>query len=269
MTANHTLKTILIFICATSFISCKNIDKNESFKIENDTIYKYFDDQKAMIAQKKWQLNDSTSYIMFYDQKGLLKSEGTVLYDSLKFGIWNLFTNESAENFKKVREYKIIKGKEYSNQEWVINTENDTVMGHFISHNPIKDEYMVGDTIEIQFYYPLPVISKNSELYLVHAKDGNFNKTFSNIDSLTLDTVSNVYRINKFKDNNLSQYKRAVYMNYILESTGEKNIRNIFHERFDTIYNDTSSTSFIDIYFDKEINVKDTIENMKDEISQK
>lgn len=261
MTANHilTLKIVLIFICVTSLINCKHIDKNESFGTNNDTIYKYFDDQKSVIKQKKWQLDDSTSYVMNFNKNGLLKSKGTVLYDTLKFGKWFYLKKKSNEKIKEIREYKIINGKEYLNQDWVVNNENDTVMGHFISHNPLKDEYFIGDTIEVEFYYPKPLMSKNSELYLIYAKEGNFNNTFSNINSLTLDTVPNVYRLNNLKDNKLSKYKRSVYRKYILKSKGKTHLRNIFLEKFDTIYNDTLSTSFIDIYFEKEIYVKDTI----------
>src|SRR5690606_32995386 len=73
--SNHTFKTILIFLCATSLISCKHTDKNESFETNNDTIYKYFEEQNSVIKQKKWPLNDSTSYVMYFNDKGRLKSE--------------------------------------------------------------------------------------------------------------------------------------------------------------------------------------------------
>jgi hypothetical protein len=264
---NFTLFSILI--CGSPFLSCKNFQNEKNAKIYNDTIYEYFDDENSKLKQKKWKTNDSLSYVINFNNKGKVKSKGRILFDSLKFDKWTYFITDQEENYKEIREYKLIDGKEYLNQDWLINSKNDTVMGHFISHNSLKDEYVIGDTIEVQFYYPKPLMSKNSELYLVYAKEGNFNNTFSNINSLTLDTLSNVYRLNYLMDNKFNQYKRSVYRNYILKSTGKNHIRHIFLEKFDTIYNDTLSTSFVDIYFEKEIYVKDTIENMKDEISQK
>ena len=160
--------------------------------------------------------------------------------------IKNIFYDNGKLNKNKLRE------------SWIIKNNNDTIGGHFITHNLFKDKYIYKDTIEVQFYYPEPLMSKNSELYLVYAKDGKFNHTFSNINSLNLDTLPNVYRINEMEDNNLSQYKRVVYQNYIFESPGTKYIRNIFLERFDTIRNNIESKSFIDIYFEKKIQVIDT-----------
>lgn len=251
---------LLIFIFLGVFTSCtKQNNKNKAHQISKDTIYKFYDEKDSIIKLKAWNINDSVFYLVNFDKRGQIKSKGSVLHDSIEYGKWIYYKNRANEKIKEIKEYKLIDGDVILNQDWIVNAKNDTIWGRHITHTQFKDSYTVGDTVEIKYYYPMTLISENSELYLVLSKKGNFNKTFSNIESLTLDTIPNVYRINKYKDKSYRKYKRAVYLSYVLDSVGKKNIRHIFLERFDTIYNDTSSTSFTELYFDKEIFVKDSI----------
>lgn len=82
----------------------------------------------------------------------------------------------------------------------------------------------MGDTLNIKFYNPNPLLDEKIELIILHPKKDNFDLYFSNRNKVELDTVWSIYKYNsqQLKD---SIYRRIAEMNYILNSSGKKNIR--------------------------------------------
>lgn len=252
-----------LFVTILLLHSCKNSNKTDSkndTKKAEDTIYVFYNNSnKGNLKQRIIKVNDSIDKVEYFFRNGLIDKEGEILYDKYKYGKWVYYAYENENYDKQIIEYKFIDSIEYLNQIWYVDSFNDTIGGNYLKHTKINNNYMLGDTLNIQFYMHTPLVNNDAKLNLIYATNEKFNLFFSNQNEIEKDTVMSIYEINNLKGNELEKYKRWVDMNYILTKKGKHWIRNILVEKFDSIYGDTLSSQIRKVYFEKKIHVIDTI----------
>ncbi len=72
-----------------------------------------------------WDSESSKIKQVEYFPNGVVKKEGFIIDKILKTGKWNFYNKKGKLDF--IREYKIIRGKQYLNQVWKIGDSGDTL----------------------------------------------------------------------------------------------------------------------------------------------
>ncbi|MFC5044524.1 toxin-antitoxin system YwqK family antitoxin [Aquimarina hainanensis] len=90
-----------------------------------DTLYFYFDNIEKQIEETQFYLMNNSIFYKKYHKSGKLHRVGVFDKNDQKTGIWKNYDKDGHHTFTK--EYKIIDGKEYTNQMWVTLPGGDTL----------------------------------------------------------------------------------------------------------------------------------------------
>lgn len=90
-----------------------------------DTLYFYFDNIEKQIEETQFYLMNNSIFYKKYHKSGKLHRVGVFDKNDQKIGVWKNYDKDGHHTFTK--EYKIIDGKEYTNQMWVILPGGDTL----------------------------------------------------------------------------------------------------------------------------------------------
>lgn len=195
-----------------------------------------------------------------YFQKDIGKSDNILsegpLQDNKKVGKWKYYDNDKGY-IKEIREFFIIKGSTYLNQNWLLNEEQDTLLkgNHY--------KMMSSDTLDyeqqrVYFFLKQPYFSYDSNLIvLIPRNDDELEDDFSNENIIKWDTIDNL--ANRFR--NQEKYgdrNHDVVFDLDYLSVGKKRLRGILVEK-QNIKTDTSNYEFVtrNIYFDKEFYIEE------------
>jgi len=86
-------------------------------------------------------------------------------------------------------EYFKIDGKEYANQIWLVDKNNDTIGGNYFK-SLINDTTSLGEITRLKFILIEPCISSESDMFILLPRDDEkLANDFSNIFKLELDTM--------------------------------------------------------------------------------
>ncbi|AUP80905.1 hypothetical protein [Flavivirga eckloniae] len=139
------------------------------------------------------------------------------------------------ENIKdSIVEYIKIDGKEYTNQIWIVDKNNDTVGGNYYE-TYIMDTTKLGEVTKLQFTLTKPTIKWESDMFVVlPLEEDKLAKDFSNLSEIKLDTFHSL------KNDGISNDKLldlGLPLNHIAEfgieysTSGKKRIRGLIVER--------------------------------------
>ncbi|QKX03482.1 hypothetical protein HN014_00630 [Aquimarina sp. TRL1] len=90
-----------------------------------DTLYFYFDNIEKQIEETQFYLMNNSIFYKKYHKSGKLHRVGVFDKNDQKTGVWKNYDKDGHHTFTK--EYKIIDGKEYTNQMWVTLPGGDTL----------------------------------------------------------------------------------------------------------------------------------------------
>lgn len=148
-------------------------------------------------------------------------------------GIWK-FNLDNGSVRDSIVEYLKIDGKEYANQIWLVNKNNDTIGGNYFNIY-LNDTTKLGDVTRIKFELIEPAISKDSDIYVLLPVDGRKLKDdFSNFFDLDLDTIQSL------KNDGIPHPELTdlgLNLNHIIEfgieyaKTGEKRVQGVISEK--------------------------------------
>ncbi len=141
----------------------------------------------------------------------------------------------SDENIKdSIVEYLKINGKEYANQIWIVDKNNDTIGGNYYD-TFIMDTTKLGEITKLQFTLTKPTIKWESNMFVVlPLEDDKLKEDFSNLTEIKLDTF------HSFENDGISNDKLLdlnLPLNHIAEfgieysTPGKKRIRGLIVER--------------------------------------
>lgn len=195
-----------------------------------------------------------------YFQKDIGKSDNILsegpLQDNKKVGKWKYYDNDKGY-IKEIREFFIIKGSTYLNQNWLLNEEQDTLLkgNHYKMMSPDTLDY---EQQRVYFFLKQPYFSYDSNLIvLIPRNDDELEDDFSNENIIKWDTIDNL--ANRFR--NQEKYgdrNHDVVFDLDYLSVGKKRLRGILVEK-QNIKTDTSNYEFVtrNIYFDKEFYIEE------------
>lgn len=205
-------------------------------------------------------------YVKNYRDNKNLKSEGNLNNNELPFGKWKYYN--SYGQLDRIKEYEIIKGETYLNQDWFFNGEGDTISnkGSYYSIDFEKDTINLNEPVKAILTLNQPLFkNKNSSVKVIIPKDysDNFNSDFSNEMDVNSDTI---YDLNIEIEHRQvlglkADFRRNVIFGRYYNTPGLKKLRGIIIE----YYQDKSSILSKDTlkyfenkkYFEKEIFVND------------
>lgn len=131
-------------------------------------------------------------------------------------------------------EYLIIDGKEYANQIWLVNKNNDTIGGNYFK-SWVKDSTKLGETTRLRYELIKPTISYESDMYILIPKNENELKNdYSNLFDIKLDTLLSL-KNDGIPHPEISELNLP--LNHIVEfglkygKPGEKRVRGVIIER--------------------------------------
>ena len=284
----YSLLTILLIL----LISCNNIEKEKEYytngnlkyevTINNDSYngnYKeYYEDgalrvegsfkdnlkqglftqyykttDKLLKTETLWK-NDTSYYQKNIGESGNILSEGA-LDNNRKVGKWKYY-DENKGYLKEIQEFLIIKDSTYLNQNWLLNSEQDTLAkgNHY--------KMMSSDTLNyeqqrIYFFLKQPYFSYDSDLIVcIPRNDEELEDDFSNENTIKWDTLDNL--ANRFRNQGkYSTRNHDVIFDLDYLSAGKKRLRGVLIEK-QNIKSDTAIYDFATrkIYFDKEFYIK-------------
>jgi antitoxin component YwqK of YwqJK toxin-antitoxin module len=229
-----------------------------------DTSFYYYKSPVERIQFKRfWANNDSIKQIEFY-QNGTIKKEGIVDNNFLKYGNWRFY--DKNERLDIIREYRIINNEQYLNQEWNINKNKDTLFkgSKYIEIQIAEDTIIIGNPIQAIAYLKAELFKdKSSEIFvcLPNGESVNFNKDFSNLKEIKLDTFYNLQHDLKNKNifnDGFNKQHTAVFGKWFKNSTGLKNIRGFVEEYYPI---DSNGFKQNKTFFEFQVYVKDTVDN--------
>ncbi len=289
-------RTILIIIISLLLLNCKkeNDDAIRYYKSKNIALKIFFDSKNKF--SKSIQYYDTVGnleYKIVYRKKEydsivykyknkLTYKKGLQDFKGRKFGNWNRYTNNGL--LSETREYFIIENDYLINRQWYFDKKGDTLWfaKKFNRYNQkefsndtlasrnssmIRFKIYSKDTIDIDEPFAACVICNspllreyNSQIIMLLGKENqNFNKTFSNVREVKLDTFHNL---------NLDKINRKNFVkanpNYVaafgrwFDKPGKKVLRGYMLEYYDRkpTAKDSSIRGERKVYFEKEIFVK-------------
>ncbi|WP_103863454.1 hypothetical protein [Aquimarina sp. I32.4] len=207
-----------------------------------DSVYYYRDNPKNDLEMVKlFHDNGYTSYKDFHENSSL-KKEGMADNNDRKIYTWTHYDKQG--NKEKIAEYKIIKGKQYTNQLWYLLPSGDTLnTGISMKHEITPKKLQLGDSIRLFFQSDVAQFGDTSDFTVTIPKDytkQNFTPDFSNTEdeyrkpgkyskhiySLKYD---NTYPTEKETIDTTDHYKTVVF--YIKpKRVGKDTIRGYFRE---------------------------------------
>ena len=149
-----------------------------------DTLYYFRNDTKNDIEIKKIYVKNQQLYYEDFYRNGLTKQKGLQSKNEQRIGIWKNYDKKGNLHF--VKEYKIIKGIEHTNQMWVMLPSGDTLTtGVSIKYRFDKDQLRLSDSIFCFFQLDDSAFkhTDTTTVAVVLPKDytrANFNPDFSN-----------------------------------------------------------------------------------------
>ena len=237
-------KYFLFLICLT-IISCKDTKKEyyENGKLKAIYILKdgvlidssiFYNKEKSFIEKINYYLPNDSIRTKFLNENGKVESTG-LFFKNQKYGKWKYFSKEGY--LQKVFEYKNIEGKQYTNQGWQFNSNGDTIMGlgNYYKLKPLPKSIKLSEKLIMDFEYK-PLLSENSTTTIYMSSE--INNDFSNLNSITLDTVS------------LPSEGAIIEMSF--KSKGEKKLRGFIKESI--VGGETTKSKYT--YFDFKVIVE-------------
>lgn len=164
--------------------------KNDNYKsiynyiykrdIDSSIIYYYKEDYSKYKTIDLFFKTERKKYIFY--KNGKVKEEG-VLLNNIKIGKWNFYSDEGKLELSK--EYTIIKGESYVNQEWHFNEDQKLTYGgsDFYEIKFDNDTIKVGEEFKAIINLPVPFFKKRKSKILVciAANDSiDFTSDYSN-----------------------------------------------------------------------------------------
>lgn len=251
----------------------KSLKLDDSLKVYYDTLPK--------ILKELYLKNGD---VVKYYKNGNFFLKGKLNNDKQRIGEWEFYTREGS--LSEIREYYIIEGKSYVNQNQYIAKDDEYWLTYknrdfnfynqeeFLSDTINSDmsryaEFIArNDTIYLNkpwkaacFYYTPLFRDKNSQAVIILSTDDNiFNEDFSNMNEVKKDTF---YSLAKDIENKKwfpeDDPDYTVVFGRWFDTPGEKIIRGYLSEFYTEQKADTTKTKESLIFFEKTIYVKDTI----------
>ncbi len=226
--------------------------KNGKF-VDTSTFYRV----NGSVRMRKIWIDSIYHKEILYNKSGIIKAMGNMNDDDLKIGKWSFF-KEGKLNF--IREYKIIRGKEYLNQQWQLNEKGDTIYesSKYFKIQALTDTINKGEAfLGAAFLRSHFFKGKPSEILICLPKNEteNFNEDFSNEKEILLDTFYNIQHDIKNQKNFEGHSKpySAAFGKWFKTTTGKKNIRGFIEE----YYKEKDSVKSTKMYFDIPIYIQD------------
>jgi len=175
---------------------------NEKLKLEHffqeniniDTSFYYYKTPVEQLMFKRiWHSKDSIEQIEYYDD-GTFEKKGFVDNAFRKYGKWSFYDKSGILDV--VREYYLVNGEQYLNQEWYLNKNGDTLyyQSHYIKMIIPRDTFPLNKPVKALAILESSIFyEKNSEICVLLPSDGySFNEDFSNEEEIKLDTFHNL-----------------------------------------------------------------------------
>ncbi|WP_108868851.1 hypothetical protein [Aquimarina aquimarini] len=145
-------------------------------------IVEYYEGSKNKI-HKTIHRKSKYDSIVYKHKNGKISLTGKATFNNKKYGIWKF--QDQQGNKEKVAEYKIIQGKQYTNQLWYLLPSGDTLnQGTNMKYKIAPRKVKLGDSIRFFFQSDVAEHPNESDFVIVIPKDytqKNFNTDFSNI----------------------------------------------------------------------------------------
>lgn len=220
----------------------------------------------ACNTEKKQPTKEVSKEKEEYYSNGSLKSKGLTRKDGKPIGLWEYYDEQG--NIERIAEYIEVQNKSFLNQDWVINNEGDTINSKSCYYNLLleKDTISLNEPIKAKIDMTAPFFKgKYSETYVIIPKDYsvNFNKDFSNIEQVDLDTIYNLEFNPELKEKLelTTNWGKTVIFGRYFETPGPKKLRGILVEFNikDSILPDSTRLNYWTHkkYFEREITVKE------------
>lgn len=234
----------------------------ESGNMKDSSVYYYKAPKNKIKFIRYWQPDNNIKEVNF-NIGGQIESEGYLVQDSLRIGKW-VFYDEN--NMKRIREYKMINGESYTNQEWFVDNSGDTLnYGNFFSIIYNKDTVLVGEPVKAIAYLDVPLFKdKKSEIVVAVSAKGSadFKEDFSNMGTVDAKIFDNLKKDSKnqrffhgYKDN----FEHTVAFGKTFPTAGKKVLRGYILEYYRHFSeNDSIKREERKMFFEKEIYVKDS-----------
>jgi len=163
-------------------------------KLVDTSFYFYKTPVEQIKFQRIWFEEDSIKQIEFYDN-GKIQKKGFVNRDFFRKSKWEYYSQNG--KLEIIRDFKIIKNKQYLNQEWFLNNVGDTLFdpSHSIKVLIPKDTLVYGAELKGVVILELPIYKNkkvSTKLILPKSKN-NFNKDFSNESLIEVDTFYSLH----------------------------------------------------------------------------
>jgi len=291
-----TMKRIIILLTVIVLCSCgkENKEVEEYYTSSNIKLLKEYDAKGSLLKHTTYYDTISKSKfiivfkkgeydsIVYFYKNGKVYKKGLQDFKERKFGNWYRYTKEGY--LSEIREYFIIENDFLLNRDWYLNKKGDTLWyaSKFNRYNQkefaddtleyrnssmIRFDFFSKDTIKLNEPFSASVICNspllrkyNSQILMVLAKEkNNFNKKFSNIKEVKLDTF---YNLNRDKANK-GGFPKA-NPNYVVvfgkwfNKPGVKKMRGYMIEYFERkpTKNDSAVNGDRRVYFEKTIFVE-------------
>lgn len=259
------MRLIIALIISVCFLSCKekgnkhyterNPKKNHFHNKKSDTAIYYFENAPEKIKLIEIEMGDSIKQISF-DRFENIKDEGVKFKDK-KIGNWKFYNDGRLET---IEEYLIINGKEYVNQAWYLDEDQDTLYdnSHFFNLYH-RDVFSVNDTLKVIALLNVQWF-KNDEGYVEvkiasDESTTDFNEDFSNEKDVDIKTFHNltIDTDNKKWVDLSGGYEYAVVFGKKLTHSGDQAVRGYIIEKT----NDSINQKHRKFYFRIPIKVED------------
>jgi hypothetical protein len=221
-----------------------------------------FYDKLGNMIEKRIRINDSL--IKVIEKNDTLKCEGFLDKGFKKVERWHCYDIYTGL-LKKIKEYKLIKGESILNQNWVFDSEKDTLFekSKFFDLSIDNDTISIGETVYGIIYFRAPLFSKkDSEIEVILPSGGknSFNNDFSNFGKLSLDTFPSINNNSKIIE--LFPGSNPKHISLIgkrFSSSGKKIVRGVIVEYYydgDISKQESQIRKENKTYFEKQIFVK-------------
>ncbi|MCI2230504.1 MULTISPECIES: hypothetical protein [Polaribacter] len=141
----------------------------------------------------------------------------------------------SDKNIKdSIVEYLKINGKEYANQIWLVDKENDTIGGNYFDLY-VNDTTKLGELTTLRFVLTKPTINWESDMFVIFPiPENKLKEDFSNLSEIKLDTFYSL-KNDKIPHPELSNLNlplnHITEFKYDYQSSGKKVLRGVVVER--------------------------------------
>ncbi|MGS2764559.1 toxin-antitoxin system YwqK family antitoxin [Sinomicrobium sp. M5D2P9] len=214
----------------------------------------YYKSTDKLLKTETFWKNDTSYYQKNIGKSGYILSEGA-LVNNRKFGKWKYY-DDNEGYLKEIREFFIIKNSTYLNQNWLLNSEQDTLTkgNHY---KIISSDTLDYEQQRIYFFLKQPYFSYDSDLLvLIPRNNDELKDDFSNEETIEWDTIDNL--ANRYKNQRkYGDRNHDVVFDLDYLSAGKKRLRGVLLEK-ENVKSDTLNYEFTTrkIYFDKEVYIR-------------